>query len=1044
MKTKASILTRWLALLLAAALCLPILAGCNPDEPEETSESESASESESNSESASESESTSESESSSEKPKTEYADYTLYVKSVGGLPLKNVTVRIYADETLSRLIEFGTTDKDGKVTFEDLEVSSTYHVKVAAPTGYTAAAKYLLLGNETTVSLTSAVTEGEHPDGIDSVYRIGDVMRDFTMTDTNGDTYTLSELLAKETGKGKNGVILNFWYTTCTYCIQEFPGMNAAYKALAEQYGVEVLAINDYASDNAAEVKDFKDNLWTKPSAQGGYNGSEPLEFPMLKDSLYYLFYSFGTSGYPTTVMIDRYGVITMIHAGAIAESKFEAIFATLGNPGYTQKLYSNIDDLVPPQKPGELGLTMPDNDTLVDAFVTKENGKAPTVTFYPERDSEAAEYAFPFEVTVKNGVSAIRSTNAERDATFAMLYADVTLNAGDVLAFDYLLSSEEINDEFLVFVDSKNVYTVSGISDGFETCVAFVAERTDTYTLAFCYLKSESIDAGEDCVYLSNFRKISLTELNAATKPVYIHRYAADVFNQTTAGYEIYADVILHTDGFYYVDKNGNDTVDATDPMLLCDLLGATHFSSQSIYELAYNGALVKNNYNYYSDLLPYISYSANSNIYGVCSVNEELKDLLVIVTEIRGTDVGNPNEWLQMCVYYDAYATDSRLDDPIKGLATHTAYIATEGMNEVSYNRPIIPRGLLSRFTPERSGVYRIKSSATIQGEAAPCEGWIFSEDGWKNTGDPYALLVYDYCERLNEDTSNVSMVYYMEAGVDYYINIAYWDMYQYGTIPFTITYLGENYDYFRTAAEGVFTTEDDSLDVDHLILKGATALLHTDGYYYADRNKNGVVDAGESRIYVDFSLPNQLFEGSLTEIVYAGMFNFEKSDFDKEVLSVLAEFSNDKNACYNYYADLYDTMVAEEFMTAAQRNERLAEIDEIFEGIYHGLSVGESDPDKTAVIKSYLESAYGYTKTGNEITFNLTLAASQLAADEHKEACATAEELVGCVAVDETLADLLQMLVDTYVFADVEDSWRALCYYYEHNPGETIAAE
>lgn len=1041
MKSKASILTRWLALLLALSLCLPLLASCNPEES-----SESASESES------------ESESQSVTAPGQKADYTLTVKSVGGLPLADIAVRIYADQTLEDLVEVGTTDKNGKVKFEGLKVSSTYHAKLTAPTGYQALEKYLLTGNDTAVTLPSAVTAGEHPDGMGSVYKVGDVMRDFTMKDIDGTTYTLSELLARETGKGKNGVILNFWYTTCSYCLQEFPGMNAAYKALAEEHGVEILAINDYAADNADKVDAFKEN-WTKPSAEGGYGYDEALVFPMIKDNTYGLFYSFGTAGYPTTVMIDRYGVITMIHAGAIAESKFEAMFTTLGNPGYTQKLYSTIDDLVPPMKPGELGLTMPDSDTLTDAFVTKETGKAPAVSFYPEKDPQAAEYSFPFKTVTKNGVSAICSTNINRDASFAMLYADVTLKAGDVLAFDYLISSEEINDEFLLFVDNKNIYTVSGEANSFETCVAFVQECvkthaagedcdcSETHTLAFCYLKSESLDGGDDCVYLSNLRTMSLAELNGHSSPVYIHRFAADGFNETTAGYNRYVSVILHTDGFYYVDKNENGSVDASDPLLLCDLIGATHFSTAGIYELAYNGALVKDGHNYYEDLIAYISYAGNSAIPGVCSVNEELKALLVTVTEILGTDIGNPDEWLQICLYYDAYATDARFEDPIKGLATHTAYTAVLGVNEVSYNRPIIPRGLLFRFTPTESGVYRIKSNAVIQGSKVQCEGWLFSEDGWKNTENPYALLTYDYCERMNDDTYNVSMVYYMEAGVDYYINIAFWDPYQYGTIPFTVSYLGEDYDYLRTAAEGVFTTEDESLDVDHLILNGVKALLHTDGYYYADRNKNGVVDAGESRIYVDFKLPCQLFEGTLLKIVYADMFKFDKSDFDKEILSVLETFEGTdeqkKAACRSFYENKYNEDIAGGFITERQRDKRLAEIDEIFAGIYHGLAKDDAEPDKTAIMKTYLESAYGYKKTGNEITFDLTLAESQLAADEKKEPCAKAQELLGCVAVNAELAEILQMLVDTYVFEDVEDSWRALCYYYEHNPGQSVAA-
>ena len=38
-------------------------------------------------------------------------------------------------------------------------------------------------------------------------------------------------------------------------------------------------------------------------------------------------------------------------------------------------------------------------------------------------------------------------------------------------------------------------------------------------------------------------------------------------------------------------------------------------------------------------------------------------------------------------------------------------------------------------------------------------------------------------------------------------------------------------------------------------------------------------------------------------------------------------------------------------------------------------------------------------------------------------------------GCVAVDERLAELLQLLMDKYTFKGVENSWLKLCYYYDY---------
>ena len=38
-------------------------------------------------------------------------------------------------------------------------------------------------------------------------------------------------------------------------------------------------------------------------------------------------------------------------------------------------------------------------------------------------------------------------------------------------------------------------------------------------------------------------------------------------------------------------------------------------------------------------------------------------------------------------------------------------------------------------------------------------------------------------------------------------------------------------------------------------------------------------------------------------------------------------------------------------------------------------------------------------------------------------------------GCVLVTEEVAALLQMLMDKFIFEDVENSWIKLCYYYDY---------
>jgi hypothetical protein len=38
-------------------------------------------------------------------------------------------------------------------------------------------------------------------------------------------------------------------------------------------------------------------------------------------------------------------------------------------------------------------------------------------------------------------------------------------------------------------------------------------------------------------------------------------------------------------------------------------------------------------------------------------------------------------------------------------------------------------------------------------------------------------------------------------------------------------------------------------------------------------------------------------------------------------------------------------------------------------------------------------------------------------------------------GCMIVTVELAELLQMLMDKFIFKDVENSWIKLCYYYDY---------
>jgi hypothetical protein len=52
---------------------------------------------------------------------------------------------------------------------------------------------------------------------------------------------------------------------------------------------------------------------------------------------------------YPTTVVIDRYGMICLVHVGAVTEEEtFAQLFAYVTSDSYVQKVYSSIEDMKP------------------------------------------------------------------------------------------------------------------------------------------------------------------------------------------------------------------------------------------------------------------------------------------------------------------------------------------------------------------------------------------------------------------------------------------------------------------------------------------------------------------------------------------------------------------------------------------------------------------------------------------------------------------------------------------------------------------------
>ncbi len=969
---------RVLCLLIAVLMLLATFTACGDEKANEKTESKTES-GDKTSDGADSNESTDTDSSTPENndasaPVTEEGTYTISLKSAGGLTLSGIDVLVYEDNSLSDLVQFGQTNDEGvaslKITKDTKDMAITF---TGLPEGYIVEEYYSFSGTSTEVVVSSAPVSGKSLS--ETTMELGDVMYDFTVTDADGETVTLSELL-----KEKDLVVLNFWYTTCSWCLQEFPVMNEVYTQYSDN--VEIIALNP--QDGANAVKVF--------AQQYGYN-FRMADCPAAWAN------TFAVTGYPTSVFIDRYGVVCLIEAGAITTNRpFVSAFEHFTAEDYKQKLCTGIGDLIAEVKPN---VEFEGSEAVANAI----NKGDIEVTYRPETEDDNWEYSWPFATAEKNGEKCIYATNKGYEGSFAILYADITLKAGQAIGFDYLSSTEKYSDILYVIVNDNDIYQISGNenTDGWKPCYPWIAEEDGVYELALCYLKDSDTNEGDDTVYIKDMRAIDAADIDV---PTYIPRNAATLSDDGLT-YN-YVEIFLNeNDNYYHVGS-------ADGPLLLANLMGENQLNEEkALWDVLYEGDVMVDGKNYYDAMVDYFSYASNSALQGVCTVNAQLAEHLKVVADAVGFE-DNENEWLKACTYYEAYGCDEQLVDPIQGVATFAAPEAVIGVNKEEnvfyYDRAIMPRGMFRKFVPENSGVYRIVShNESING----VDGWIF--DGISK--EP--IYTYEGGERTFVEDGEVSMVYYMEAGKEYFINIAFWDIYEVGYIYFDVEYLGASYDLFEAASPGFFTYDSNAAgnEMYYTISGGIKPILKDDGFYYHDLglDENGNQLYG-SMIYADFTGVTAIFDKPISSgyaydddgniikdesgnpVVVDGMialggFDFSKTEDDLYILGYLKLNNNDVDATREYlkkmWGDSYDDY-ADGY-----------KIEDVLAGIYHG--------------------------DGEDLTEEISVYTEKLIKDGSVKD--------GCVPVDEELAGLLQLLMDKYTFENVENSWLKVCYYYNY---------
>lgn len=254
--------------------------------------------------------------------------YTVKVLTEYGLPIKEAMVYVHkSDESFHVIGKPALTDENGVATFT-IPSNDNYSVQVISasdrylvPEGDAAYGRYALSTEELVIRLSY------NPEYTPTVYTLGDKLADITLTDVNGNTHQLSELL-----KTKDMVMLNFWFVGCPPCRAEFPAINSAYNAHKDN--IEILAINN--TDSIGSVQKFPSN----------YNLT--IDFPLIAGNNTLHPGKFASQYCPTTVIVDRYGVICLIEIGGIpSESVWSNVFAYFTSDGYTQSLFTSVDDIL-------------------------------------------------------------------------------------------------------------------------------------------------------------------------------------------------------------------------------------------------------------------------------------------------------------------------------------------------------------------------------------------------------------------------------------------------------------------------------------------------------------------------------------------------------------------------------------------------------------------------------------------------------------------------------------------------------------------------
>lgn len=146
---------------------------------------------------------------------------------------------------------------------------------------------------------------------------LGRPFPDFSVTDTEGNPFTLSEAL-----KDHEAAVINIWASWCPWCIPDMQFLSEAYS----QYGdrVAFIALSCDPNDTDEVIKAFDQAL--------------NVPFPLGRDEDGFLYFYLGFSPIPATVVVDRFGNAGFVQIGSFRSSvEVNRILEAFLGDGYTE-----------------------------------------------------------------------------------------------------------------------------------------------------------------------------------------------------------------------------------------------------------------------------------------------------------------------------------------------------------------------------------------------------------------------------------------------------------------------------------------------------------------------------------------------------------------------------------------------------------------------------------------------------------------------------------------------------------------------------------